>query len=250
MRKLGPKRETRLNPEGEAHYQELYNLLEGRPELLAQWITEDRDKREGYRNHSGRPPQLRSLLLRRALELGLAQLHAGLLTESPPTDDPEDLSSSEGEDIEESEEWLVDEVLWSEEIKEEIKETAAKILTYLENYEEEKKDFRWKQRKRLYRCYQTGGYKGEPTEEVILYASKVKGLISALRKHVSQLKAYLMELEESYRAEKLSPEIDFEVMRERADQFSLDRKKLSTNIYWFEIEWGKALLVRSEHVLV
>jgi len=88
IRRLGPSRETRLNPEGEAHYQELYNLLDGSPELLAQWITEDRAKREGYRNHSGRPPQLRSLLLRRALELGLAQLHAELLTESQAKTQP------------------------------------------------------------------------------------------------------------------------------------------------------------------
>jgi len=76
MRRLGPKREVRLNPAGEAHYQELYDSLEPQQELIEQWIIEDRSKREGYNNNSGRPPQLRSLLLRRALELGLAQLHA------------------------------------------------------------------------------------------------------------------------------------------------------------------------------
>jgi len=76
MRRLGPKREVRLNPGGEAHYQELYDSLEPQQELIEQWIIEDRSKREGYNNNSGRPPQLRSLLLRRALELGLAQLHA------------------------------------------------------------------------------------------------------------------------------------------------------------------------------
>jgi len=59
----------RLNPE-ENH---LLSLLEAliSPDMLQHLITKDRDKREGYRGHSGRKPQPRSLILRRAVELGL-----------------------------------------------------------------------------------------------------------------------------------------------------------------------------------
>jgi hypothetical protein len=59
----------RLNPEEN----QLLSLLERlmSPERFEYLVTKDRDKREGYRGHSGRKPQSRSLLLRRAVELGL-----------------------------------------------------------------------------------------------------------------------------------------------------------------------------------
>ena len=75
MSQLGPKRELRLNPEYEQIYQDLYDLVTQNPEVLARWISEDRAKRGGYRNYSGRRPQLRTLLLRRAVDFGLAEVH-------------------------------------------------------------------------------------------------------------------------------------------------------------------------------
>jgi len=69
MTNLSKAHPVRLNPE-ESH---LLGLLERlmSPERFEYLVTEDRAKREGYRGHSGRKPQLRSLLLRRAVELGL-----------------------------------------------------------------------------------------------------------------------------------------------------------------------------------
>ena len=69
MTSLSKAHPIRLNPE-ESH---LLNLLERlmSPERFEYLVAEDRAKREGYRGHSGRKPQPRSLLLRRAVELGL-----------------------------------------------------------------------------------------------------------------------------------------------------------------------------------
>lgn len=69
MTNLSKAHPIRLNPE-ESH---LLSLLENliSPEGLNHLITKDRDKREGYRGYSGRRPQPRSLILRRAVELGL-----------------------------------------------------------------------------------------------------------------------------------------------------------------------------------
>lgn len=69
MTNLSKAYPIRLNPE-ENH---LLSLLEAliSPDMLQHLITKDRDKREGYRGHSGRKPQPRSLILRRAVELGL-----------------------------------------------------------------------------------------------------------------------------------------------------------------------------------
>lgn len=69
MTNLSKAHPIRLNPEES----QLLSLLETlmSPERFEYLVTKDRDKREGYRGHSGRKPQPRSLLLRRAVELGL-----------------------------------------------------------------------------------------------------------------------------------------------------------------------------------
>lgn len=69
MTNLSKAHPIRLNPEES----QLLSLLETlmSPERFEYLVTNDRDKREGYRGHSGRKPQPRSLILRRAIELGL-----------------------------------------------------------------------------------------------------------------------------------------------------------------------------------
>lgn len=69
MTNLSKAHPIRLNPEES----QLLSLLERlmSPERFEHLVTNDRGKREGYRGHSGRKPQPRSLLLRRAVELGL-----------------------------------------------------------------------------------------------------------------------------------------------------------------------------------
>ena len=69
MTNLSKAHPIRLNPEES----QLLSLLERlmSPERFEYLVTNDRGKREGYRGHSGRKPQPRSLLLRRAVELGL-----------------------------------------------------------------------------------------------------------------------------------------------------------------------------------
>lgn len=63
---------VRLNPH---ESQTLDALIEQLDEsTLAQLTTADRERREGYRNHSGRRPQPRALLIRRSIELGLPLL--------------------------------------------------------------------------------------------------------------------------------------------------------------------------------
>jgi len=69
MTNLSKAHPIRLNPE-ESHLLSLLERLMS-PERFEHLVAEDRAKRKGYRGHSGRKPQPRSLLLRRAVELGL-----------------------------------------------------------------------------------------------------------------------------------------------------------------------------------
>ena len=226
VRKLGPSRETRLNPAGEALYQELYNFLEGESELIAQWITEDRSKREGYRNHSGRPPQLRSLLLRRALELGLEQLHAELVL-GRSTDDQEALSD----------ETLEGEGLWT--IKDEIEEVAESIRSNLASYEEMKSDDPdFKRKKQLHTRFKRVGYNNQPSIELIQSADTIQRLASAIRKDVTQLKRDLRDLEECSKAERLLPGVDLGVITDHRGQFIIYLREFNSALSQFEMEWS------------
>lgn len=61
--------QIRLNPSEESLLNELLNSLTD--EQRESLITLDREGRTGYRNHSGRKPTPKSLILRRAIQIGL-----------------------------------------------------------------------------------------------------------------------------------------------------------------------------------
>ena len=63
---------VRLNPNESQTLDALIDQLSN--DDLQQLIELDRECREGYRNHSGRRPQPRALLIRRSIELGLPLL--------------------------------------------------------------------------------------------------------------------------------------------------------------------------------
>ena len=64
--------QIRLNPAEEMLLEELViTLTDAQREAL---INIDRQGRTGYRNHSGRKPTAKSLILRRAIQIGLPQV--------------------------------------------------------------------------------------------------------------------------------------------------------------------------------
>ena len=64
--------QIRLNPAEEALLAELVGTLTD--EQREALINIDRQGRAGYRNHSGRKPTAKSLILRRAIQIGLPQV--------------------------------------------------------------------------------------------------------------------------------------------------------------------------------
>ena len=64
--------QIRLNPTEEQLLSELLNTLTD--EQRESLIGIDREGRTGYRNHSGRKPTPKSLILRRAIQIGLPQV--------------------------------------------------------------------------------------------------------------------------------------------------------------------------------
>ena len=64
--------QIRLNPTEETLLDELINTLTD--EQREALINIDRQGRSGYRNHSGRKPTPKSLILRRAIQIGLPQV--------------------------------------------------------------------------------------------------------------------------------------------------------------------------------
>lgn len=72
MSNLGKPHQIRLNPNEEAL---LLQLMEANTATRTEYLaTMDRECRSGYNNYSGRKPALTSLLLRRAIQIGLPQL--------------------------------------------------------------------------------------------------------------------------------------------------------------------------------
>ncbi len=64
--------QIRLNPNEETMLEQLLeDLTDEQREAL---INLDRQCRSGYRNHSGRKPTAKSLILRRAIQIGLPQV--------------------------------------------------------------------------------------------------------------------------------------------------------------------------------
>jgi hypothetical protein len=64
--------QVRLNPHEQTLLEELLNHIT--PALLDQLTHIDREGRTGYRNFSGAKPASKSLVLRRAIQLGLPQV--------------------------------------------------------------------------------------------------------------------------------------------------------------------------------
>ena len=79
-RSLSPPHPVRLNPIEARLLREITQSLT--PDQLADLITSDRGCRDGWRNHSGRPPKPVALILRRALMHGLPIVAKELSTET------------------------------------------------------------------------------------------------------------------------------------------------------------------------
>ena len=76
--------QVRLNPQEQMLLEELLSQIT--PALLDQLTHIDREGRTGYRNYSGAKPASKSLILRRAIQLGLPQLISELNIDITATD--------------------------------------------------------------------------------------------------------------------------------------------------------------------
>lgn len=76
MKNLGKPHQIRLNPTEETLLSQLMEEhTADETKARIEYLTNiDREGRAGYRNHSGRKPALASLLLRRAIQIGLPQV--------------------------------------------------------------------------------------------------------------------------------------------------------------------------------
>ena len=71
--------QVRLNPKAYELLESLIEAVSDNPQLLSQMIAVDKKERDGYRGFNGRKPTAQTMVLRRALTLGLAQLKSEIL---------------------------------------------------------------------------------------------------------------------------------------------------------------------------
>ena len=76
--------QVRLNPQEQALLDQLLSQIT--PALLDQLTHIDREGRTGYRNYSGAKPASKSLILRRAIQIGLPQVVSELNIDITATD--------------------------------------------------------------------------------------------------------------------------------------------------------------------
>ena len=76
--------QVRLNPHEQTLLEELLSQIT--PALLDQLTHIDREGRTGYRNYSGAKPASKSLILRRAIQIGLPQVISELNIDFTATD--------------------------------------------------------------------------------------------------------------------------------------------------------------------